>query len=99
MNTITIEKEEFQELMNSIEELKQIVNEGFNSNKGNQINKQWLTKHEVCKLLRISERSLHTYRRNGEIPYTTIGSKIFYRVSDIKGLINNISKINHAKTD
>lgn len=89
MEVITVESTVFKQLMESIEELKIVVNEGFSESGSNQkIIRIWLNKHEVCQMLRISERSLQNYRKSGEVPYSKIGSKIFYRASDIKALMD-----------
>ena len=98
MNIITIETEAFKKLMQSIDELKQLVSNGFNGKEAAYMNRVWLNKKEVCQMLRISERSLQTYRNNGEIPYTKIGSKIFYNAEEIKEVINNNTRFAHAKT-
>lgn len=89
MEVITVESTVFKKLMESIEELKTAVNEGFGESGSNQnIKRIWLNKQEVCQMLRISERSLQNYRKSGEVPYSKIGSKIFYKVSDIKALMD-----------
>ena len=38
----------------------------------------YLTSEEVCKLLRLSSRTLQEYRDNGTIAYHKIGGKILY---------------------
>ena len=42
---------------------------------------------EVCKLLRLSTRTLQDYRDNGTIAYCKIGGKILYRQSDIQAML------------
>ncbi|MBW4908240.1 helix-turn-helix domain-containing protein, partial [Prevotella salivae] len=39
----------------------------------------YLTGEDVCKLLRLSTRTLQDYRDNGTIAYCKIGGKILYR--------------------
>ncbi|MDR2936248.1 MAG: helix-turn-helix domain-containing protein [Rikenellaceae bacterium] len=48
---------------------------------------EWLDNQETCSILSITPRTLQTYRDNGTIPYTRIGSKIYYRPDDLKRLI------------
>ena len=48
-----------------------------------QTNKHWLTGDEICKLLRVSKRTLQNYRDNRIIPFSQIGRKIYYKYSDI----------------
>lgn len=47
----------------------------------------YLTSEEVCKLLRLSSRTLQDYRDNGTIAYCKIGGKILYRQSDIQAML------------
>lgn len=44
---------------------------------------KWLTSEEVCRLLKISKRTLQSYRDNGILPFSQIGRKIYYKASDI----------------
>ena len=58
----------------------------------------YLTSEEVCKLLRLSSRTLQEYRDSGTIAYYKIGGKILYKQSDIQAMLeryyNPIYKIN-----
>ncbi len=47
----------------------------------------YLTSEEVCKLLRLSSRTLQEYRDNGTIAYYKIGGKILYKQSDIQAML------------
>ena len=47
----------------------------------------YLTGEEVCKLLRLSLRTLQDYRDNGMIAYCKIGGKILYKQSDIQAML------------
>jgi excisionase family DNA binding protein len=48
-----------------------------------QANKHWLTGDEICKLLRVSKRTLQNYRDKRVIPFSQVGRKIYYKYSDI----------------
>jgi len=48
---------------------------------------QWLSGPEVCKILRISTRTLVNYRRRGTLPYAKIGRKIYYKLEDVEQLL------------
>lgn len=54
----------------------------------NQDKEKWLGNDDVCSLLQISFRTLQSYRDNGILPYSQIGRKCYYRVSDIENLIS-----------
>jgi len=50
---------------------------------------KWLDHQDVCKILNISKRTLDKYRERGMLPYSKIGGKVFYRLSDIDDYLNN----------
>jgi len=47
------------------------------------LTEKWLSGDQVCRLLRISKRTLQHYRTNGILPFSQIGRKIYYKASDI----------------
>lgn len=49
--------------------------------------KEWLKSCEVRKLLGISPGTLQNLRVNGTLPYTKIGSLMYYRYEDIRNLL------------
>lgn len=51
--------------------------------------KQWLKSVEVRKLLGISPGTLQTLRINGTLPFSRIGSLIYYKYEDIYRLLEN----------
>lgn len=51
-------------------------------------NEQWLSNSEVCGFLKISHRTLQSYRDNGTLPYSQIGRKCYYKASDVEQLLN-----------
>ncbi len=55
-----------------------------------------LDNNDVQKMLKISKRTLQTWRNEGVIAYSQINSKLFYRLSDVISMLNNkkISNIN-----
>ncbi len=44
----------------------------------------WLDIQEVCVLLKISKRTLQSYRDNKILPYSQISGKIYFKASDIQ---------------
>jgi hypothetical protein len=51
--------------------------------------KTMLTSKDVCKMLKISTRTLQRYRDNGKIAFTQITRKlILYSYNDVQNLIN-----------
>jgi excisionase family DNA binding protein len=85
MEIIVIEKQTFERIKRSFESFEHQVRELCESrqNKG-----EWLSGEEVCSLLRISKRTLQTYRDTGTIPCSRIGRKYYYKASDMEQFIN-----------
>lgn len=48
---------------------------------------EWLGGHEVCRMLKISQRTLQTYRDTRVLPYSSIRGKFFYSKKDIDELM------------
>lgn len=44
---------------------------------------QILTDQDLCKLLKISKRTLHRYCKNGMLPYFKIGKSYLYLKNDV----------------
>ncbi|OYD46540.1 DNA-binding protein [Sphingobacterium cellulitidis] len=49
--------------------------------------RQWLKSVEVRKMLNISPGTLQNMRINGTLPYTKVGSILYYRYEDIVKLL------------
>jgi hypothetical protein len=81
MEAIVISADKFNELLKKIDTLSEKVENIDNSN---PLADKWLDIQEVCILLKISKRTLQSYRDRNVLPYSQIGSKIYYRASDIE---------------
>lgn len=55
----------------------------------NLISNEVMTSKDVCELLKVSPRTLQTYRNNRMLAFMQIGRKIYYNVSDIQDYLNN----------
>lgn len=49
---------------------------------------EYLTRSEVCKLLKIDLSTLHRWRRDGIVPSYGIANRIFFKRSEVEHLIN-----------
>ncbi len=49
----------------------------------------WIDAQDVMLKLHISARTLQTLRTNGTLPFSRIGGKLYYRISDIETILNN----------
>jgi len=84
VNIITID--EFEQLKKEIEKLH-IILSAYPSSDG----ARWLTSHEVCERLKISDRTLQTYRDTGKIKFTKVGKVIRYKQSDVDDFSGEVS--------
>lgn len=48
---------------------------------------KWLDNQDVCLILNVSYRTLQYYRGNGNIPFTRIDRKIYYKPEDVEKLL------------
>lgn len=59
----------------------------------NQLKDEWVDGQVVMQTLHISQRTLQSLRDNGTLPYSRINGKFYYKVSDIRELLeSNYSK-------
>ncbi|GAE86500.1 helix-turn-helix domain-containing protein [Bacteroides reticulotermitis] len=81
MEIISIEAETFEEMNRTLDLL--IQNTHLKNRKEEENLTDWIDNQDVCLLMDISPRKLLTLRRTGEIPYSRIDRKIYYRKKDI----------------
>ena len=49
--------------------------------------KEWLTNREAMEFLGLSKTTLQRLRANGKLPYSKVGSNIFYKYEDVAGVL------------
>jgi Helix-turn-helix domain len=79
MEAILVPKVHFDNLSIQIDEIKKIISASQKSPKG-----EILDNHDFTKLLKISKRTAQTWRDEGRISFSQIGSKIYYKFDDIE---------------
>lgn len=47
----------------------------------------YLTREELCSILKISRRTLQDYRNNGILPFIQLPGKVLFRESDIRKVL------------
>lgn len=52
-------------------------------------NQIWYDNQEFLQLMNISKRTAQTWRDEGIISYSQVGSKIYYRMSDVQKLLDS----------
>lgn len=83
---------EWKEAMAEIQSLKKT--------KAEQFKEEWMDGQEVTLALHISHRTLQTLRCNGQLPFSRVHQKLYYKTSDVKTLLeNNYSVTLHKNTD
>lgn len=74
-------------LANELSELKKVV-EYIGKSQLKKVIDNWVDGDEVLKALKISKRTLQSYRDKGILGYTQFGNKLFYKVRDIQQLLD-----------
>ena len=84
MEAIILSTQQYTDLVNRLEELNKKLEE-------KQKNPQdtFLDNQEFLQLMNISKRTAQTWRDEGVISFSQIGSKIYYRMSDVQKLLDN----------
>ena len=72
---------EWKEVQAEIQSLKK--------NKGEQFHEEWMDGQEVALALHISPRTLQTLRCSGQLPFSRLHNKLYYKPSDVKALLEN----------
>ena len=88
MEVVTIEKKVFQMMIDQTEICKERVDALFREMDEKRLNR-WLDNQDVCRMLGISLRTLQNMRSNGKLPYSQIGSKMYYKPEDIEQILLN----------
>jgi excisionase family DNA binding protein len=86
MRTIEIALPGVDEILDKLEiidnRIVSMLNEGLHNN-------VWLTSKEAAKALRVTTRTLQSYRDQGIIPFSQFGREIRYRSEDIQAFLND----------
>ncbi len=85
MEIVAIEKRTFEQMIQRFEDFAKQINTLCSKNRSNE---NWLDNKQVCELLKISPRTLQTYRDTRVLPYSKIGHKCYYKATDIEQFIN-----------
>ena len=88
MEVITVESKAFQELVKKIDIIMDFV---YDKQRHNAISeeKMWVDSHDVCIYLHISNRTLQRLRAKNCVSYSRINGKNFFRISDIRHLLES----------
>lgn len=80
MEAIVIPKDQFQRLIDKIEQIESTVSKLSPS-------VQYIDNAEFIQLMKISRRTAQTWRDEKRIAFSQVGAKIYYKISDIEALL------------
>ena len=83
MEAIILSKQQYVELLNKMDAIKSSLEE--NQKSPEEI---FLDNQEFLQLMNISKRTAQTWRDEGIVSFSQIGSKIYYQMSDVQKLLN-----------
>jgi hypothetical protein len=77
------------EILNRLEEMVMAISNDIQDLKEKKSNETFLDNDDLTRILKVSKRSLSTWRKSNLLPHSMIGNKIFYAYSDVEKLILN----------
>ena len=84
MEAIILSTQQYKDLVNRLDDLNKQLEE-----KQKKPQDTFLDNQEFLQLMNISKRTAQTWRDEGVISLSQIGSKIYYRMSDVQKLLDN----------
>jgi hypothetical protein len=72
-----------------IEEMLSLIREALKNRTPHLNGEKFLTGKDVCRMLRVSPRTLQEWRAKGKIPCIRLKGKILYVESEIKKMLGN----------
>jgi hypothetical protein len=82
MDAIIFTKDQFSDLMSKLDTIQNQI-----SFKADPKKETFLDNQEFLLLLKISKRTAQTWRDEGKISFSQVGSKIYYKLSDVEKLM------------
>ncbi len=83
MEAIILSKQQYVELLNKMDVIKSSLEENQKSPE-----ETFLDNQEFLQLMNISKRTAQTWRDEGIVSFSQIGSKIYYQMSDVQKLLD-----------
>ena len=92
MEAIILSTQQYKELVNRLDTLNKKLEENQKSPTDTFLDNQ-----EFLQLMNISKRTAQTWRDEGIVSFSQIGSKIYYRMSDVQKLLDKNYKVAFSK--
>ena len=86
MELITFESKAYKELDNKITAIADYIFNHVETARQSEED-MWVDSYEVCTFLKISEKTLQRLRVSGTIAYSNIRGRYFYKVSEIRRML------------
>jgi 3-methyladenine DNA glycosylase Tag len=83
MNAVILTSDQYNQIITKIDSLASIL-----SSKQRNPKDVFVDNQEFIQLMNISKRTSQTWRDEGKIAFSQVGGKIYYRMSDIQGLLD-----------
>jgi hypothetical protein len=87
MRIVTLEEADFRLLVKKIDKVLQELRKL--QDPVEQLSRQWCTTKEAAQVLKCSTRTIASLKRNGVLIATTIKTKDFYDINDLKRYLDN----------
>lgn len=83
MNAVILSQEQFDQIINSIDDLKSEIKGNTKSNADDFVDNA-----DFIQLMKISKRTSQAWRDEGKIAFSQVGGKIYYKMSDVNELLS-----------
>jgi len=81
--------ERIEDILKRLDEQMKFVVAKMKLNEKNNPEDVFFDNQEFLKLMNISKRTAQSWRDEGKIAFSQIGSKIYYKMADVTKLLNN----------
>jgi hypothetical protein len=89
MNTVTINEKEWEKVYDKIDRIAVFIKQFAEQLPADD--NAWLNESQVCEYLKVSAKTMQRLRKSGDVAFSGIGKKHFYKVSEIKRLLERKS--------
>lgn len=87
MNAVILTQDQYNEIINRIDEIKSEIKSTTKTS-----GDEFVDNADFIQLMKISKRTAQAWRDEGVISFSQIGGKIYYRMSDVKSLLDKNQK-------
>jgi hypothetical protein len=83
MEAVILTKEQYDDMVMRIDEIKKVV-----SQNPKELKDIFVDNQEFLILMNVSKRTAQTWRDEGKISFSQIGSKIYYKMEDVLKMLD-----------